>query len=87
MVSITETQAPSPRLELLGFETCNFLLNGGSLFIFFAVWFLLLALSYLLNAILRKRAANWPRITRFAKWLERKLKWNSFFDLVFASQI
>ena len=86
MVSITETQAPSPRLELLGFETCNFLLNGGSLFIFFSVWFLVLAISFLLSALGRK-CQNWPRLSRFANWLERQLKWNSFFNLVFASQI
>ena len=84
MFDLTETQAPSARLQLLGYETYNFLLNGGSLFIIFTFWFLILAVSLLLSA-LAKKSDKLLRLTRFANWLERKLKWNSFFNLVFAS--
>ena len=33
VLEITETEAPNPRLELLSFESQNFLINGGSLFL------------------------------------------------------
>lgn len=86
ILDITETEASSPRLELLGLESQNFLLNGGTLFIFFTLWFTALLLSYLLTALLRLKN-DLSKLQRFVNWLDRQLKWNSFFNLIFTSQV
>ena len=52
--------------------------------IFFVTWVIALIFSYLLNMILGC-FKNVPRAKRVAGWIEAKLKWNFFFDLIFAS--
>lgn len=86
LFDITETEAASPRIELLQFESQNFLQNGGSLIVFFTIWFALLASSFLLSAIAHA-FHNQEKLTRLARWLEDQLKWNGFFNLILTSQI
>ena len=61
------------------------MLNGASLFIFFIIWLSAFLLSLLLNAT-TKRCSS-PKLSRLADWLDRKLKWNSFFNLILAAQV
>ena len=86
MIEFTETEASHPRLAMLKIESQNFLLNSGTLFIFFALWTLGFILSSLLTAFL-SCLKNAPRMTKCANWLDLKLKWNLFFELLFAAQV
>ena len=86
MMEFTETEASHPRLAMLKIESQNFLLNSGSLFIFFTLWTLAFGLSSLLTASFLC-LKNAPRMTKCANWFDLKLKWNLFFDLIFAAQI
>ena len=86
MMQFTETEASHPRLAMLKMESQNFLLNSGSLFIFFTLWTLAFGLSSLLTAAILC-LKNAPRMTKCANWLDLKLKWNLFFDLIFAAQV
>ena len=49
MIEFTETEASQPRLAMLKMESQNFLLNSGSLFIFFSLWILAFILSSILT--------------------------------------
>ena len=86
MIEFTETEASHPRLAMLKIESQNFLLNSGTLFIFLALWTLAFIMSSLLTASL-SCITNAPRMTKCANWLDLKLKWNLFFDLLFAAQV
>ena len=83
---VTETGASNPRMALISLESENFMLNGGTLFLFFIFWFICLLFSYLFKVIALFKKDS-PKFKSFSEWIERKLKWNLFFDLFFASQV
>lgn len=78
--TVTETGAPNSRLESLGFESENFLINGGTLFIFLLIWvcFNILQLPFALAA---RFTAKESCLNRFSTRFAYKLRWNFFFDL------
>lgn len=84
---ISESTAPNERLEMLSFETRSFLLNGGSLLIFFSLWLTALFLTSLLHRTALFCVSRMSRASRALSWIIRKLKWNIFFELIFASQM
>lgn len=84
--TVTETEAPNSRLEALGLESQNFMINGGTLFIFFAIWvcFNILQLPF---ALASRFTANNSCLNRFSSRFADKLRWNFFFDVTLTGQV
>lgn len=86
LFTISESDAPNERLEMLSMESENFLVNGGSMLIFFFLWFSALTLTSALTFGL-SYTSKAQKLKSVIAWIDAKLKWNIIFDLIFASQI
>lgn len=86
--TFTETEPASAGLKYLGLESLNFLLNGGTLFLILQAWAVLAIVATMLKFLAKKFSCSpQGRAYRFSFWLEKKLKWNMFYEMFFASQI
>ena len=83
----SDTEAAHEGLANLGLESLNFLLNGGTLFLTLQAWAILATVSTLLTLVAKRHCAPKGRSYRFSFWLDKKLKWNLFYEMFLASQI
>ena len=83
----TETDAAHDGVKNLGLESHNFMLNGGTVFLTLQAWAVFAAFSTLLALISYYACEKKSRTRRCSLWIDRKLKWNLFFQLFYASQI
>ena len=86
MITIPAADSNNPRLEMLGIDSQNFLINGGVFLFSIAIWVTLLLINFFLKKIF-SCFNNTPRLTRFVNYVDRTLKWNSAFELFFTFQI
>ena len=68
------------RLELLGYETNNFLFNTGTLLILLQLYLFVLMIYFLL-------CCKAKCVKKLRYWLQRKLLWNNFIDFFSAAQL
>ena len=73
-------ETKNERLELLGYETNNFPLNGGTLLILLEVYLSILVSTFLF-------CCKAQRVRKLKSWLQSKLLWNNFIDFFAAAQI
>ena len=85
ITTYSETEAPSDGLKALGFESQNFLLNGGTLFIILGSQLCVLALAKLVMLCQKIRQSR--RLHTCASWLERQVVWSPFLDLLMTAQV
>lgn len=83
----TDTEPPSEGMETLGYQSQNFLLNSGTLFLMLQAWVVLALFATLLKFLATKLCKPDSRSYRFSLWLDRQLKWNFFYEMFLTSQI
>ena len=86
-LDFSETEPASKGLEELGYESKNFLLNGGTLLMTIQMWAVLAVLVTLGGLLCKSICGTVGRMNRCCRSLDLKLKWNFYFELFFAAQI
>ena len=71
-------QAYHGPLEEIGYDSCNFLLNSGSMILFLMILVLRYVLYYFMKAVNMSTNKKYTKLVKFAKELESKLFWGNF---------